>query len=145
MTHLASLKLVTAQRNTATSPVAQRRNKLLKAIFEQIELASAMESGQPYAPTKQKKSKDAETGEQAMLTVPKRVKCWWWTGDNGKLQMNVRYGSRVLTLNNKGANAIECADGDVIKLLETITKAVHDGEFDAALENASKAAKDKVA
>ena len=137
MALLTSLKLVTAQRSSKLSPVQQRRNKLLKSIFEQLQMAGAKESGSSYASTKLKKVTNAETGEQVTVSVPKRVKPWWWIGEGGKTQLSVRYGSRILTLNNKGANAIECPDGDVIKVLEAITKAVQDGELDAAIESAT--------
>ena len=139
MALLDTVKLVAAKRSVQLSPVQQRRNKLLKALFEQLELASAVQSGKTYAPMKQKKATNAETGQRVTLTVPKRVKQWWWVGENGKLQLSVRYGARVLALNSKGANAIECADNDIVALLELVTKAVQDGELDAAIEAVSNA------
>ncbi len=144
MALLDSLKLVSAKRSVHIPPVQQRRNKLLKALFEQTELAIAVQSGKAYAPTKQKKATNSETGERVTLTVPKRVKQWWWVGENGKLQLSVRYGARVLALNSKGANAIECADNDIVAMLELVTKAVQDGELDAAIESASKPVKTSV-
>ena len=40
--------------------------------------------------------------------MPKRVKPWWFTAENGKLALHVRYGSRALEL-AKGKFAIEVA------------------------------------
>ena len=141
MALLDAVKLVSAKRSVNVTPVQQRRNKLLKALFEQTELAVSLQSGKTYAPTKQKKATNAETGERVTLTVPKRVKQWWWVGENGKLQLSVRYGARVLSLNSNGANAIECADNDVVAMLELVTKAVQAGELDTAIEQASMGVK----
>lgn len=48
MTALAGLKLIAAKHNVAASPTQQRRNKLLKKIGEQIELANATLKGETY-------------------------------------------------------------------------------------------------
>lgn len=140
MALLDSVKLVAAKRSANISPVQQRRNKLLRAIDEQIALATAVQSGTAYAPTKQKKTTDAATGERVVLTVKKRVKQWWWTGDKGKLQLCVRYGAKALALNTKGANAIELAStAEVIDTLQLVKQAVEAGELDAAIEAATAA------
>lgn len=141
MALLANLKLVSAKRNTQQSPVVQRRNKLITQLHEQIQLARAVVDGGTYAPTKQKKVKNTESGEQVTLTVPKRVKQWWWIGDNGKLQLAIRYGARPLALNAKGANAIELQDtAAVLDTLLLVKQAVEAGELDAAIEAVSKTA-----
>jgi len=54
MSALANLKLVAAKRSVQLSPVVQRRNKVAKRIWEQIQLATAKQDGKSYAPTKQR-------------------------------------------------------------------------------------------
>ena len=49
--------------------------------------------------------------------------------------MQVRYGARVLTLNNKNDTAIEVGDlGKLGDTIEAIKQAVNAGEFDHQLE-----------
>ncbi len=67
----------------------------------------------------------------------KRVKEWFWINDAGKLNLAVRYGSKVLEL-AKGKNAIELASGEeLIAALHSLKAAVLAGEMDAQIEAAS--------
>lgn len=137
---LAGLKLTAAKRTNQVSPVQQRRNKLLKRLAEQLEIAKAKQEGRQYAPTKQAKVLDEETGEKRTVQVAKRVKEWWFTSD-GKLCISLRYGATIIEL-AKGKTAIELAsEKDLVSTLETLQKAVTNGEIDAQLEIASGAVK----
>ena len=97
MATLASLKLVAAKKPTNQPPVVQRRNKLSSKIFEQIQLAQAQSRGETYAPTKHKTVTNAD-GERVAVTVPKRIKPWWFVAENGKCCIAIRYGSKILEL-----------------------------------------------
>jgi hypothetical protein len=69
----------------------------------------------------------------------KRVKEWYWINETGKLNLAVRYGSKVLEL-AKGKNAIELTTGDeLIAVLAKLKDAVLAGELDAQIEAASGA------
>ncbi|MEN3372626.1 DUF6641 family protein [Dechloromonas sp. ZS-1] len=139
MAILSNLKLVSAQRNTHSSPVIQRRNKLLKQLFQQINLAKAQESGECYAPTYLKKVTNSVTGETATIQATKQVKQWWSYSDNGKINLFIRYGAKILTL-GKNTNAIELSDkSKLVETLELIKQAVEAGEMDAAIETVSQA------
>ncbi len=73
------------------------------------------------------------------MEAVKRVKEWFWINDTGKLNLAVRYGSKVLEL-AKGKNAIELASGEeLIAVLERLKAAVLAGEMDAQIEAASGA------
>lgn len=138
MAILTSLKLINAKRNHNASPAMQRRNKLSKAIFEQMQLATAQAESRSYAPVKTKTIVNPQTGERASVEVAKKVKPWWWM-ENGKLNLAVRYGAKVLAL-GKGVNAVEVADTDqLVRTLEILLQAVEAGEMDAAIEAASAA------
>ena len=68
-------------------------------------------------------------------------KAWWWKTANGKLNLSVRYGAKVIEL-AKGKNAVEVADlKQVVETLELINQAVNAGELDAAIEAISGAGK----
>jgi len=69
--------------------------------------------------------------------MPKRVKPWWFTAENGKLALHVRYGSRALEL-AKGKFVIEVAlDKDLAATLDLIKAAVLAGELNAAIDATS--------
>jgi hypothetical protein len=142
MTALSGLKLTAAQKATSLPPVQQRRNKLVKRIWEQIELARAEQAGTTFAPVKLRSYTDKESGVRKQVESNKRVKAWWFTADNGKLSLSVRFGPKVLEL-AKGKYAVEVADkADLINTLEVVRTAVDNGELDAAIENAAKKLRD---
>ena len=141
MSALTQLKLVAAKRPTQLSPIAQRRNKVVKRIAEQIELAKAVADGRTYAPLKLRTVKDDETGETKTIETAKRVKAWWWNADNGKLVLSLRYGAKVIDL-AKGKSAIELASTDeLVPTLSLLRDAVMNGELDTQIETVSAATK----
>lgn len=136
MATLATLKLVTAKKPINQPPVVQRRNKLSSKVYEQIQLARAHSKGETYAPTKQKTVTNSD-GQRVAVTVPKRVKPWWFAAENGKCCVSVRYGSKLLEL-AKGKSAIEVANPDaLVEALEAVNAAVLAGELDAQIEAVS--------
>lgn len=137
MPALANLKLIAAKKSVQLSPVVQRRNKVAKRIWEQIQLATAKQEGKTYAPTKQRKVTDAETGDSRIISVPKRIKEWWFVTDTGKLCVQLRYGAKTVEI-AKGKTAVELASINLlIPALETLKSAVESGELDAQLEAVS--------
>jgi hypothetical protein len=132
----ANLKLTTTKKPQHVPPVQQRRNKLGKRLWEQIELARAEQAGGTFSPKRLKTFKDAE-GNTKSIEVGKRVKAWWFTSDNGKLCLNVRYGAKLLEL-AKGKTAVEIGNvADLVPTLELVKSAVESGELDSQLEAAS--------
>lgn len=137
MNALNGLKLTAAQKPTQMSDVQQRRNKLAKRLWEQIELAKAQQTGSTFAPTRFRTVKDSETGVRKQIETSKRVKAWWFVADNGKLVLSVRYGTKVLEL-AKGKWAVEVgAEKDLVGVLEVLKGAVLAGELDTQMEAAS--------
>lgn len=134
---LSALKLTTAQKPTNIPQVQQRRNKLVKRLWEQTELAKAQQAGTQFAPIKFRTLTDKATGERKQVEVGKRVKAWWFVTDTGKLALSVRYGTKVLEL-AKGKYAVEVtAEKDLVATFETIKAAVLAGELDAAIDSAA--------
>ena len=134
---LAGLKLTTAQKDTGVSPVQQRRNKMSKRLWEQIQLAKAQAGGGQFSASKFRTITDTETGLRKSVEVPKRVKAWWFVADNGKTAIAVRYGARLLEL-AKGKFAVEIATpNELVQTLEVIKSAVEAGELDEQMELAS--------
>jgi transcriptional/translational regulatory protein YebC/TACO1 len=138
MAVLGNLKLVASKRNLNASPTVQKRNKLITKLHQQIELCEAQQAGQPYAPKKLRTYVNKQTGERMTVEVAKRVKEWFWVGDNGKINLAVKYGAKTLPLNKKGANAIECAtSAELINTLKSLKTAVLEGELDEAIAEVS--------
>lgn len=134
---LNGLKFVAAKRPTQMPAVQVRRNKLLNKLYEQIRVATALRDGTTYAPMRLRSMRDRDTGEIKRIEMPKRIRPWWFTAENGKICVQVKYGSRALDIGGKGKNSIEVAnEPEVIKVLELIKTAVEAGELDGQLESA---------
>lgn len=143
MSAFNGLKLVAAKRPQSASPIVQRRNKLSNQLWEQIELASAAADGKIFAPMRMRTVKDKQTGERKTIEAVKRVKQWWFVADNGRVCLQVRYGTRVLEL-AKGKNSIDVGNAsELVVVLETVKKCVELGELDSQIEAASAAVRER--
>lgn len=143
MSAFNGLKLVAAKRPQAASPIVQRRNKLSNQLHEQIELARCQADGKTYAPSRLRSIKDKHTGERKLIDSVKRVKQWWFVAENGRVCLQVRYGTRVLEL-AKGKNSIDVgSSSELLSVLETVKKSVELGELDTQIEAASAAVRER--
>ena len=134
MSGLSALKLVQAKREKGNSPQHARRQKLSTKLAEQIQLAKAQQSGTEFSPVRVRTVKDEVTGQSRKDEVPKKLKPWWWAGQNGKLCITIRYGARTLEI-VEGKNAIETDSiADVITSLQVIRSAVDSGELDKRID-----------
>jgi hypothetical protein len=142
MATLSSLKLSAAVKPRNIPAVQLRRNKISDRLWEQIQLATAQQTGTEFAPVRTRSYKDTETGIRKHITAAKRVKQWWFTAENGKLIVNVRYGTRLIEL-AKGKTAVEVAStADLVPTLELIKQAVEAGELDVQIAAASEKLRD---
>ena len=138
MSALLKLKLVSVQAGQK-SPMVLRRNKLTGKLDDQIAYAKAAAAGDVYAAKKVKFVTDQETGERKQVELARRVKPWWFTAENGRTVLSLRYGAKTIEV-VKGKNAIEVAGmDDLIATLGVIKEAVQAGELDAQIEQASGA------
>ena len=137
---LAKLKLVSSKRQRTINPVQVRRHKLVSRLHEQIELAKAKLEGRTYTPTRLRGYRNVDTGERRSMEVPKRVKEWFWIAENGKINLAIKYGAKTVSLNKKGANAIELTNGtELVGTLHKLKEAVENGELDEAIAEVSNA------
>ena len=142
MSTLNGLKLVVSKKQSHTSPIIIRRNKLIAKLHEQLALCEAQREGKTYAPMRLKTYVNKATGERMTAEVAKRVKEWFWvSNENNKINLSVKYGAKTLTLNKKTkANAIEVANGEeLIATLKSLKVAVANGELDEAITEISEA------
>ena len=137
MATLGSLKLSAAVKPTHLPAIQVRRNKLVKRLWEQAQLARAQQAGTQFAPTRFRTVVEHGTGVRRQVEQLKRIKPWWFTTESGKLALHVRYGSKVLEL-AKGKYAVEVASAnDLVPTLDAIKVAVLAGELDEELEKKS--------
>ena len=133
MTVFDTLNFVTFNPLQNNNPIAVRRRKLMAKIDVQIQLAT----NKDYTPTQHKWVTDDE-GKQTKVEVAKRVKRWWTTSVDGKVNLVVRYGSKRLEF-SKGKNAIELAsEAEVADTLRKVRDAVELGELDAVIEQQAR-------
>ena len=136
MSLISKLKLVASKRERNLSPIMVRRHKLSTKIGEQLDLARSQKNGTLYAP-KRLKTITNEAGERVVVETTKRVKEWFWTTPNNKINLSVRYGSKTLEL-AKGKNAIELGTQDeLIETLALLQQVVIGGELDEQMAAAS--------
>lgn len=134
-TQLSSLKITNVVRQMSTNTNEFRKNKLLKKLDEQINLATAQISGELFTIKRLKNVRD-ENGNATQVEVSKRVSPWFWS-DNNKTFVQIKYGTRVLEL-QKGKNTIELSSQDeLIKTLNIVKSSVASGELDSVIEAAS--------
>ena len=129
MTVLETLNFVTFKSLANNNPIAVRRRKLIAKLDEQIQLATNVD----FTPTKHKWITD-DDGNQKKVEVAKRVKRWWTVSVDGKINLVVRYGNKLLEF-AKGKNAIELAiEAEVADTLRKIREAAKLGELDGLIE-----------
>lgn len=143
MSALNNLKFIAAKRPTQLPEIQVRRNKLSNRLWSQIQLAKALKNGESYTEKKFRTVRDRDTGETRSVELNKRVRQMWFVGENGKVCVQIKYGSRVLEF-AKGKNAIEVSSAEeLITALETLKTAVESGELDSQLNLAADAVKER--
>ena len=143
MSALNTLKFVSAKKPTQLAPIEIRRRKLSSKLWSQIQLANALNNGETYTEKKFRTFKDRQTGETRSVEVMKRIRQMWFVGENGKVCLQIKYGSRILEF-SKGKNAIEVSSGEeLITALNTLKTAVESGELDNQLNLAADSVKEK--
>ena len=143
MSALNTLKFVSAKKPTQLAPIEIRRRKLSSKLWSQIQLANALNNGETYTEKKFRTLKDRHTGESRSVEVMKRIRQMWFVSENGKVCVQIKYGSRILEF-LKGKNAIEVTSGEeLIAALNTLKTAVESGELDSQLNLAADSVKEK--
>ncbi len=143
MSAFNNLKFVSAKRPGNMPSIQIRRLKLSNKIYEQIQLATALQKGETYAPMRFRSVKDRHTGEIRSVEMPKRIRPLWFTSESGKVCLQLKYGSKTLEF-AKGKNAIEVSNPEeLLNALSALKSAVEEGALDAQLTVAADSVKEK--
>ena len=98
--------------------------------------------GSDYTTIKYKSYTDTDTGIRKNIAVERRVKAWWFTADNNKLALQIKYGNRVIEL-QKGKPTIELNSiSELESTLKLIQTAVENGELDKEINLAAEQLRD---
>ena len=96
-------------------------------------LLNVLSTNSKYKPTKIKWVRN-EDGTELKLELPKRLRRWWTEQQGGTILLTIRYGNKVIEF-EQGKNAIELSSkAELEPTLQSIKKAVDNGEFDRLLE-----------
>ena len=133
MSIVSNLKVVAAKRPQQQPAIVQRRNKLIDRLHDQLELARADAEGREYLKARRRHLKNPITGEYVEAVVSRKPRAWYWTAEDGKVYINVRYGTKILEL-SKGKSAIEVGElKQLVPVIESLKRAVAAGEVDQQL------------
>jgi hypothetical protein len=137
MSTLDGLKLSTAKKPAHIPAVVFRRNKLSNKLWEQIQLAKSQIDGTQFVVKKFRSVVDKETGLRKQVEVPKRLREWWFKNEQGKMCVNIKYGTQMIELAKEKYSIEVDSASALIKALETVKQAVECGELDTQINNAS--------
>ena len=133
MSVIANLKVVAAKRPEQQPAIVKRRNKLISQLHDQLQIAQAESEGREYLKARRRHIKNTVTGEYTEAVVSRKPRAWYWTADDSKIYLNLRYGTRVLEL-AKGKSAIEVGERrQLVPTIEALKQAVAAGEVDTQL------------
>lgn len=136
MSAFAKFAIKSVVRRVALTPAEARRQKLVSAINEQIEVADAAARGEQYAVTVPRWTQN-DNGERVRVQRQKVVRSWFFERDGG-CYIQVKYGSKVLSLSKDGNALFVKQLSEVKGALEAVRNAVIGGELDAAIDAAIK-------
>ena len=139
MSLLKSLKLSAAKPQSQPTSLQERnRQKLRGYLVEQRALVEATIEGKPHTAVRTVTKMD-EAGNRSRVEVPRTVRKGWFSGDGGKVYLQLRYGGRPLEL-AKGMTSVEAEGLAALgPIIDTLDQAVLAGEFDAAVATAAQA------
>ena len=133
---LSSLK-VTARPEKNTSILSKRKDRLLRRLDEQRQLAQGLADNKPVTIYREKWVKNTE-GVQELERIPRKTPKWFYQS-NGTWFLEIRIGTTKIEL-EKDCTAIEVGDKNgLVDVIDTIVEAVKAGELDKQIEAAETA------
>ena len=135
MTTLSRFNLKTVKRISGKDPKQNKRDKLVKALEEQLLSVEHKIKGETYKPIKKVWVED-DAGAKVLKEVPKRVREWYFEQDSG-WYIQCRYGARVLDIVGRNNSVYVNKLTDIPKVIKAFIEATNKGELDEAIERVS--------
>ncbi len=135
---LLSLLKATSRPAKATDLLTKRKERLLKRLDEQRQLAEGMINAEVVVIQKEKWVINSESGVKEMKLIPRKTQKWFFQS-NGTWFFEIRIGTARLEI-AKNCKAIELnSKEDLIDTINTIVEAIKIGELDKQIESAETA------
>ena len=136
MTSLKTLTFKTIERNRRESEIIARRHKLIVKLEEQQKILEHHMKGEQYVVTRPKWMQN-DRGERVLVQKQHVIRPWFLERDGG-YYLQVKYGTRILSVDGIHNAIFVEAISDLSGVLSELIAAAEAGELDAAIAQAIK-------
>jgi hypothetical protein len=134
MTSLKTLTFKTIERNRRESEITARRQKLIVKLEEQQKVLERYVKGEHYVVTRPKWMQN-DRGERTLVQKQRVIRPWFFERDGG-YYLQVKYGTRILSLDGVHNAIFMDAISDLSGVLSKLIADTEAGELDAAIAQA---------
>jgi hypothetical protein len=136
MASLKTLTFKTIERNRHESEIIARRHKLIVKLEEQQKVLEHHVKGEQYTVTRPNWMQNNH-GERALVQKQRIIRPWFFERDGG-YYLQVKYGTRILSVDGVHNAIFVEAISDLSGVLSELIAATESGELDAAIAQALK-------
>ena len=136
MTSLETLTFKTIERNRRESEIIARRHKLIVKLEEQQKVLEHHVKSEKYTVTPPKWMRNNH-GERVLVQKQRVIRPWFFKRDGG-YYLQVKYGTRILSVYGIHNAIFVEAISDLSGVISELIAAAEAGELDAAIEKALK-------
>jgi len=136
MAPLKTLTFKTIERNRRESEITARRHKLIVKLQEQQKVLEHHIKGERYAVTRPKWMQN-DHGERVLVQKQRVIHPWFFERDGG-YYLQVKYGTRILSVDGVHNAIFVEAISDLRGVLSELIAATQAGELDGAIAQALK-------
>ena len=136
MASLKTLTFKTIERNRRESEITVRRHKLIVKLEEQQKVLEHHVKGEQYTVTRPKWMRNNH-GERVLVQKQRVIRPWFFERDGG-YYLQVKYGTRILSVDGIHNAIFVEAISDLSGVLTELIAATESGELDAAIAEALK-------
>jgi hypothetical protein len=136
MTSLKTLTFKTIERNRRESEITARRQKLIVKLEEQQKVLEHHVKGEQYTVNRPKWMQNNH-GERVLVQKQRVIRPWFFERDGG-YYLQVKYGTRILSVDGVHNAIFVEAISDLNRVLSKLITATEAGELDGAIEKALK-------
>ena len=136
MAPLKTLTFKTIERNRRESEITARRQKLILKLEEQQKVLERHMNGEQYVVTRPKWMQN-DRGERVLVQKQRVIHPWFFEKDSG-YYLQVKYGTRILSVDGIHNAIFVEAISDLSGVLSKLITATEAGELDTAIAQALK-------
>ena len=136
MASLKTLTFKTIERNRRKSEIIARRRKLITKLEEQQKVLEHLMKSEQYVVTGPKWMRNNH-GERVLVEKQRVIRPWFFERDGG-YYLQVKYGTRILSVDGVHNAIFVKAISDLNGVLPGLIAATEAGELDAAIAQALK-------